>query len=101
MRRSLTGLIALTLLAIAAGCGCDSNVSSSNDANGLESKAPQQALEETAAALRQVKSFHIEGTQARGTEVVKADFAGPEKLRLDVRQRAATARMVFVDGPSI
>ena len=88
----------LILLAIAAGCGGDSNESSSNDANGIESKAPQQALEETAAALRQVKSFHIEGTQARGTEVVKADFAGPKKLRLDVRQRDATARMVFVDG---
>jgi hypothetical protein len=97
-RNHRVALLTLILIATVAGCGSDSNESSSNDANGIESKAPQQALEETAAALRQVESFHIEGTQARGTEVVKADFAGSKKLRLDVRQRDATARMVLIDG---
>ena len=51
-----------------------------------------------AAALRSVKSFHIEGTQARGTETVTADVAGSQELRLDLKQRDAKARMVFVDG---
>ena len=96
MRRA--ALLILILLATVAGCGSDSNDSSSNESNGIESKSPQQVLEQTAAALRSVKSFHIEGTQARGTETVKADVAGPRKLRLDLKQRDAKARMVFVDG---
>ncbi len=91
-------LLVLILLATLAGCGSDSDDSSSNEANGIESKSPQQILEQTAAALRSVKSFHIEGTQARGTETVTADVAGPKELRLDLKQRDAKARMVFVDG---
>jgi hypothetical protein len=91
-------LLVLIPLATVAGCGSDSSDSSSNEASGIESKPPQEILDQTAAALRQVKSFHIEGTQARRTETVKADVAGPRELRLDVKQRDATARMVFVDS---
>ncbi len=97
-RRHRAALIALILLAIVAGCGSDSNESSSTDPNGIESKPPQQILEQTAAALRSVKTFHVEGTQNRRSEVVKADVAGPKELRLDLKQRDATARMLFVDG---
>jgi hypothetical protein len=83
-------------LAVAGGCG-DSDDSGSSKRNGIESKSPQQALEETAAALRRVKSFHIEGTEGRSS-TVKGDVAVPKQLRLDLKQRDATARMLFVDG---
>ena len=98
MNRPASRVLPLILLATLAGCGSDSNDSGSSESNGIESKRPQQILEETAAALRQVKTFHVEGTQARRTEQVKADVAGPKELRLDLKQRDAKARMVFVDG---
>jgi hypothetical protein len=95
MRRA--ALLVSILLATVAGCGSDSNDSSSNEGNGIESKSPQQILEETAAALRRVKSFHIESTEGR-SESVTGDIAVPEKLRFDLKERDATARMLFVDG---
>jgi hypothetical protein len=93
-------VLALVSVAVVAGCGDSDDSGSnarSNDSNGIESKPPQQALEDTAAALRRMKSFHVEATEGRST-TVRADFAVPKKLRLYLKQRDATARMLFVDG---
>ena len=65
--------------------------------NGIESKSPEQVLEQTATALRRVKSFHIESTEGR-SESVTGDIAVPKKLRFHLKERDATARMLFIDG---
>lgn len=88
----------LLVLAIAAsGCGDSDGSGGKSEANGLESKPPQEVLAQTAAALRRVQSFHLEGTQGRTTRV-EADVGVPAKLRLDLRQRDASARILLVEG---
>jgi hypothetical protein len=89
-------LLAVCLVA-AGGCGGDSTDSSAPKSNGIESKPASQALEQTGAALRRVKSFHVEATQGRST-TLRADVAVPKKLRLDLEQSGTRSRMIYVDG---
>jgi len=82
------------LLALAAGCGSDSNDESSD----LGSKSPQTILNETAAALKNVKTFHVAATQG-GSTSLEADVGLPKQLRLNLKQKEAAAMILLVDGP--
>jgi hypothetical protein len=95
MKRAGAILLAVLALALAAGCGGDDE-SGSNDPNGIDQMSPQQALATTANALRKVKSFHIEANQGRSTSVI-GDI-GEDRVRLDLKERDASARMLLVDG---
>jgi hypothetical protein len=99
-------VLALISLA-AAGCGDDSNNGSSGaggangaNASGVESKSPQQILEDTAAALQDVKTFHVEGEEGAGKKAtsVKGDIGLPKQLRIEFTRRGATATMIVVNG---
>ncbi len=94
----LAATLALVVaLATVAGCGKDS---SSEDPNGVESKPAAQILDDAAAALSRIKSFHVEATQGTGARrnQVTADVEVPSRLRLEIRQSAATASIIAVDG---
>ncbi len=79
--------------------GCGSDDSKDSDSNGVESKAPKQAVADAAAALRRAQSFHLEGTQGSGKKAtaVKADIGLPSKLRLDIAQGVSSASIIIVD----
>jgi hypothetical protein len=103
--RLATVLVLLPLAA--AGCGSDSNDDSSGSGGASspgtsspESKTPQQILEESAAALQSVKTFHVEGEEGAGAKAtsVKGDVGLPKQLRLELTHRGATATMIVVNG---
>jgi hypothetical protein len=94
MRRAGALLLAVLALTITAGCGGDDKPAA-DEPNGIENKSPQEALADAGAALKDVKSFHVEATEGRTTGVV--GDVGEDKLRIDVRQRDARARMLLID----
>jgi hypothetical protein len=95
--------LVLVVLTIPAGCGSESGDSGDSagsggaeQSNGVESKSAEQILEETAAALGRVKTFHIEGSQA-GTDL-QADVGLPQKLSLQVREKGGAASIIVLNG---
>ena len=66
----------------------------------MESKPAAQILADSAAALRKVKSFHVEATQRNGNKVskVSADLELPTKLRLAIQEAPKSASIIGVDG---
>jgi hypothetical protein len=103
VRLKAAALLAL-ICAAAAGCGGggdDSSSSSSSSAasesNGIASKSPQQILDASANALKDVKTFHVEGTQGKSTSV-KADVGLPDQFRFNLRQGRAAALMLLTGG---
>jgi hypothetical protein len=98
--RSAAALVLVCLVA-PVGCGSDSDDSGdSGDSGDLASKSPEQVVEDAAAALRRVKSFHAEGTQGRGSSATtgKADVSLPEGLRVSLQQGQGSASMRIVGG---
>jgi hypothetical protein len=93
MRPGRAAVLALVPLAMGVGCGSDSNDSS----NGIESKPPEEILTETAKALRQVESFHVDATES-SKSTVKADVGLPEELRVAIKDGDASASLLVVDG---
>jgi hypothetical protein len=93
MRLTGAATLALVLLAIGTGCGSHSN----NGSNGVESRPPEEILDQTAKALRQVKSFHVEATE-RSPGSVKADIGLPKELRLALKEKDTSASLLVVDG---
>jgi hypothetical protein len=90
----------LVPLVAAAGCGGDSK-DDSTEPNRVESKPPREALDDAAAALRRVESFHLEGRQGSGEKStrIKADVGLPSKLRLAIARGSASASiLVFEDS---
>ena len=78
-------------LTATAGCGDDSA-----DSGSLESKSAGQILEESAAALKQVRSYRVQVTQR--SSKATADVELPSKLRLALREGAASASIIAVAG---
>ncbi len=95
VRARLAIALAVAALGTTAGCGDDSP-----ESNGVESKPPAQILADTAAALRQVKSFHVEATQRTGGKLAKvsADLELPSKLRLAIEEPPSAASIIAVGG---
>jgi hypothetical protein len=93
MRPRAAAVLALVPLAMGVGCGSDST----DRSNGVESKPPEEILDETAQALRRVESFHVEATEASSSSV-KADVGLPEELSLALEEKDASASLVVVDG---
>jgi hypothetical protein len=95
-------LLAIVPLAIGAGCGSDGDSSDSTDSsesNSLESKPLQQILDESAAALKRAKTFHLEGSEGgKRPTTAKADVGLPTKLRLAIDQGDASASILVVNG---
>jgi len=81
----------LVSLLAAAGCGDDSS-----DSGGLESKSATQILEESAAALKEVRSYRVQVTQR--SSKATADVELPTKLRLALREGASAASIIAVAG---
>jgi hypothetical protein len=68
LRRALsTGLGAVTVCLVAAGCG------SSSSGNGVASKPPLQILQAAVGAMKAAKSVHISGTITKGTQTIVID----------------------------
>ena len=99
-------MLALIALATAGGCGSDSGDSGDSGdsakegSSGIESKSPQQILEESAAALARVKSFHVEGHEGAGSKKtsIAGDVGLPESLDLSITQGGSSATLRAVDG---
>lgn len=93
-----------------AGCGGGSDDSGgggnsggayrSGAANGLASKSPQQILEDTAAALEDVKTFHVEGKEGAGKKAtsVEGDIGLPKEMQIELTQGDSIATLLVVDG---
>ena len=100
----------LVLIPLAfAGCGGDSDDSGTATDGGsdgatttsdLASKSPQQILEDTAAALADVKTYRVEGKEGAGKKAtsVSGDIGLPSQLRIELGRGGATATMTVTKG---
>jgi hypothetical protein len=82
--------VLLSLLAV-TGCGDESS-----DSGGLESKSASQILADSAAALKEVKSYRVQVTQR--SSKATADVELPTKLRLALREGPTSASIIAVAG---
>jgi hypothetical protein len=94
MRARRAAVLALVPLAAAVGCSGDSK-----ESNRVESKPPREILDDAAAALTRVKSFHLEGKQGSGEKStrIKADVGLPGKLRLAIARGSASASILVLE----
>ena len=100
--RLAAALALVGALTAVAGCGEDSPSEDPKgvESNGVEAKPAAEILDDAAAALRRVKSFHVEATQGTGARrnQVTADVKVPSTLRLVIRQSGTTASIIAVKG---
>jgi outer membrane lipoprotein-sorting protein len=92
-------VVALVPLVTALGCGSgDSN--KANDTNDAASKSAAEILNDTAAALKKVRSVRMEGTQTidHRKTAVRADLEPPSKIRLTFDQAGAAASIIAAGG---
>jgi hypothetical protein len=96
MRSSPLQLLALSGAALVAGCGGGGAGTASRPADE-GSKPPDRVLADAAAALRRVRSYHIEGTQTDkgGISRVTGDVAAG-RVRLSIRQGTGTVDLVAI-----
>jgi hypothetical protein len=92
-------VVALVPLVTALGCG-SGNSNKATEANGIAAKSAGEILDETAAALKSVRSVRMAGTQTldRRKTAVRADLEPPSKIRFTFDQAGAAASMVVASG---
>ncbi len=115
-RRAAVAIVLVVGVMGAAGCGNDDSDSSSSSnpnttttatstkteeresskSDERASKSPEQIVEQSASALEDARSFHLEGTvRVDGKRTaVKADFEQPGKLRMSFGQGAVDASII-------